>query len=84
MSGWQPIETAPRDGTELLLYSLDVVRYPGAGDGVVVGWAVRVLGGHRWVCDIATTDGYDDDMWLSNEEITPTHWMPLPAPPKPD
>ena len=52
---WQPIETAPRDGAEILGYHQSL--------GV---WIVS---------------------WDSDEEgfspgFQPTHWMPLPEPPK--
>lgn len=65
--GWQPIETAPKDGTRLDLWSENGWRYPNAawdwvGDGM--GW----------------TDAHHHG---SIEEGGPfTHWMPLPEPPK--
>ena len=64
---WQPIETAPKDGTHILLARTD-------SEWVCQG---------RYVCD--------DKGWyeLNNDasdhwggEIYPTHWMPLPEPPK--
>lgn len=63
--GWQPIETAPKDGTEVLL----IGRYPSATStptfsDIYHGW--RSLKGHwtRWP-----------------HPFDPTHWMPLPDPP---
>jgi len=66
---WQPIETAPRDGTHILGYwkTMRITDYP------------AVL--------------YKDDCFLNPnafsfvgkvelEEVFPTHWMPLPTPPK--
>ena len=62
---WQPIETAPIDGTEVLVFGpkqdgvyLAAYKY---GDWCVAG---------PW-----------DDGWT--ELLSPpTHWMPLPEPPK--
>lgn len=60
---WQPIETAPKDGTEILIYS----RY---GDQYVVSY----------------DDSFNAPWRVRNEEglnaHIPTHWMPLPEPPK--
>lgn len=70
--GWQPIETAPKDGTRILgLTSFGDIEiceyctitnytYEEAGDGLF-GRTVHV-----------------DEFWSNNK---PTHWMPLPAPP---
>ena len=74
---WQPIETAPRDGTKILLYGQWQGEINGMRNDVV---AVGAWGGGRsdrgksgwW--DIINTDGYA--CW-----IYATHWMPLPAPP---
>lgn len=65
MSEWQPIETAPKDGTEVLGYwPRAVACSPDAYD--VVRWH-----GGEW------RDRFDDDSKFS----APSHWMPLPAPP---
>lgn len=63
MSEWQPIETAPKDGTLILLWAFldwkdDLVP--------VCGWYAQSA--EMWLCHSA---------WLN-----PTHWMPLPEPPK--
>lgn len=58
MSEWQPIETAPCDGSRLLLYAY----------WSVVG-SYRHFSGPGW---------FDDD----GNSLIPTHWMPLPDPPK--
>lgn len=66
MSEWQPIETAPEDGTKILAYS---PRAPGSK--IRVTW-------YRKAEDNASYIGWGEfnmDYW------PPTHWMPLPTPP---
>lgn len=82
MGEWQPIDTAPRDGTEINGYRPD--------QGVFTfRWA--------WMEEFVPKDGngdptedYDDAVcgwwhdrwgWMEREE-TPTLWQPLPEPPK--
>lgn len=66
---WQPIETAPRDGTAVLLYCPTFYF----GPGVYLGWWE---GTHFECCTEGQTLGpYSDN--------GATHWMPLPAPPTP-
>ena len=66
-SGWQPIETAPKDGTVVLCWDefkeCDLMWY-----GIIQQWnePKDILG---WMY-VAT-----------NTECYPTHWMPLPKPP---
>jgi hypothetical protein len=59
---WQPIETAPKDGTRVLAWD---------------GWSVQTLeywdGNEEW-----GQVGDSDRLTVSY----PTHWMPLPSPPK--
>lgn len=65
---WQPIETAPKDGTEVILYVADF-------DSVTTGWYSSRTG--LWPRhDEFTEDGDACNIGL------PTHWMPLPEPPK--
>ena len=71
VTDWQPIDTAPRDGTQVLLY------VPQDTDDempsfIAQGWYESGIFDRRWyeaagecVCD-----------------PQPTHWMPLPAPPE--
>ena len=72
MTDWQPIETAPKDGTSILVtifhddgsyWGQDIVWW----DDWTKFWA---SGGYDWM-----KVKYDD-----TENIT--HWMPLPPPPK--
>lgn len=69
---WQPIETAPRDGTTILItfkridgkWLIQAGFFKERSDGSV-GWALYQVGRHWWS--------------ISNFEAT--HWMPLPDPP---
>lgn len=67
MSGeWMPIESAPKDGTKLLVwdgYEITSAKY----DPEYTWWEICV-----------PSDGY-----VESNCIAPTHWMPLPSPPKP-
>lgn len=81
MSVWQPIETAPLDGTPLLLYVPGVTswnRESGMPDIVVGLWH------GAWYSDIGDVDqGYESTgAYFEREMLRPTHWMPLPEPPK--
>lgn len=66
--GWRDIDTAPKDGTEILLYGRchprgSTSRYACDAN---VGW--RSEGAWR--------------TRVGGEVCDATHWMPLPAPPK--
>jgi len=69
MSEWQSIETAPKDGSAVLLW---------CGEGLLfepfqcVGRFRREETWTGWV-----------DVYEGVDLTTPTHWMPLPAPPPP-
>ena len=68
---WQPIETAPRDGTVFMAYRRDAgilnIHYVSPAD--------LNVGSDDYECRWWTTDGQD----LTSD--MPTHWMPLPLPP---
>ena len=68
---WQPIETAPKDGTKVWLF------IPSDEPQQVVG-LFDTWGDHSWW---AYADRVLQD--ITGEAGTPTHWMPLPAPPEP-
>lgn len=71
MTDWQPIETAPTDGTEVMLsegwrvnigyFEVTVHRTNGKETYRHVGWRYRSAS-------------------ASLRAATPTHWMPLPEP----
>ena len=80
--GWQPIETAPKDGTEILLH--------GAGRTTYGQWAAPSKTPHLHYQDgFAPEEVWEefDPYWASwdggfTDEHPPTHWRPLPPPPK--
>jgi hypothetical protein len=95
MTDWQPIETAPRDGTALLLFCPGVSswnRKSGMPDIVTGLWEnhcpVSTDGGPyemgSWFSDIGDVDqGYESTgAYFEHERLRPTHWMPLPEPPE--
>lgn len=65
-----PIATAPKDGTQLLLYC-------GDWNGIIVGHYGELI---TW--DDETGDEEVEVCWQSNlESYNPTHWQSLPKPP---
>lgn len=78
---WKPIESAPKDGTAILLTN---------GKDVAEGHWYFEEGGtteHRDLdgryIDQTESDGYDGWLdWDGGMQPDPTHWMPLPAPPE--
>ena len=70
---WQPIKTAPKDGTTVLTYQgaykegdlTLTAHYDSSPYSTTEG---------KWL----VTDGVEDDYMLPG----PTHWMPLPGPPE--
>jgi len=73
MSGWLPIETAPKDGTKIIVYC----KHMG------------VVGPSYWDADryskrpIPYWTNYGEILWGKKRTRfdQPTHWMPLPQPP---
>lgn len=92
---WQPIETAPKDGTQILAHGMGVKGMPkiawDANEPREPAWLVI-----RWV--EAWYDDYEDQgdgtykkvqkqgyaYWQPDpQQFQPTHWMPLPPPATP-
>lgn len=94
MSDWQPIETAPRDGTIIDLWIVD----QGGGHRLADAWWATQ---RRSILDRQIVSGwfapnmdYEGEYGFANADVTPfkskdgrewfsraTHWMPLPKPP---
>ena len=67
MTTWQPIETAPKDGTKILVCHIHYYS------PITAWWSSyhpNAKGKETW-----REDG-------SNYKLNPTHWMPLPEAPK--
>ena len=75
---WQPIETAPKDGTKMLVYR------PSANPGATVTISFYKEDGNAkkprpyWAITMSTWNVVEQRLW------EPTHWMPLPKPPTQD
>ena len=69
MSAWQPIETAPTNGDSVLLY---------------YGSKYYIMEGRCFPRDTGYSGGmsYSWVAALDMGDLEPTHWMPLPEPPK--
>lgn len=89
MGEWQPIETAPKDGTDVI-----VRCYAAGAEFVHIAW---YRSKDEWEESGQYCGGWDsladwEGWWsyvrtsVSQERLegwhAPTHWMPLPAPPK--
>jgi hypothetical protein len=88
MSEWRSIESAPKDGTDVLVFA------PEVGVAVLARFAapcdfMTEHEGRRY--DISDED-WDAPDWFAADFIQgcrltndgkPTHWMPLPEPPSP-
>lgn len=65
--GWQTMDTAPRDGTHVLLWWPQWYHAP-----FMAYWSDR---GEKWV-------GWQSDKIIHNRvDVGPSRWRPLPAPP---
>lgn len=69
--GWQPIETAPKDGTSMVVwvpwksaYAFGCYRAKKYGKVAALGWSLSFMNGYKL-----------------HGELEPSHWMPLPADP---
>jgi hypothetical protein len=73
VSEWQPIETAPKDGQYVIVYSPNNPTDYGIESVQVAHWCMY---GSGWI--VGAFD-YEDSGWFRTH---PTHWMPLPDAPK--
>lgn len=93
MSEWQSIETAPKNGTWILVNdpegvadslscesAYDIERAPRL-HVFMAQWVEK-----EWIACFGEVDGWGCpsggyDHWVAGLIAKPTHWMPLPAPP---
>jgi hypothetical protein len=78
---WQPIETAPKDGKRIQLMRVKMPKFPNLPDilWIKVGsWRAHFIDGYQegWREDAIAAPGATVQF-----ELSPSHWMPLPAPP---
>lgn len=93
---WQPIETAPKDGTACIGFS------PGVGCPILIRWIapqdfMTTSECERYMDGCADSEVDEAEEWLETpewwaadfnagdmlaEDCQPTHWQPLPAPPE--
>lgn len=71
---WRDISTAPRDGTDILVFDADELGLPDTACCTVVRWY-----GGEWAIVGYGGPIVEEDGWVRT--FMPTHWMPLPDPP---
>jgi hypothetical protein len=74
MNEWQPIETAPKDGTAILAYGLCLADV-GSSFGPKTAVVIHDPNGGDYSWRLDGGGPYPTGMKA-------THWMPLPIPPK--
>ena len=79
MSEWQPIETAPKDGTPFLTFSADAQANPQESALGIKSTPALVMAWLAGDVEPYPVDEHGD--WHDFHGYMPTHWMPLPAPP---
>ena len=87
-SGWQPIETAPKDGTRIWVYGNGVHDVASWSDGkdhepdelgiADDGWDAGWVSYHGWFFPGASFGPEEHQ----RDGTQPTHWMPLPPTPE--
>jgi hypothetical protein len=73
-NNWQPIETAPKDGT-IILVCEDFLCYS-------VSWQKWYTPYNDWYYDWCIPNFLIDNIYSDGIILHPTHWMPLPELPK--
>lgn len=75
MSEWQPIKTAPKDGTEIQLWAVLTSNKKGQ-------WWPKCYWGGNFGIDWWMAIDEEGEGVLEKSAWKPTHWMPEPEPPK--
>lgn len=69
MSGWQTIDSAPKNGSRIQLWTLPRFIQGHAGYATIGSFREYERGVESWRAD-------------SGASLHPTHWQPLPEPPQ--
>ncbi len=92
MSDWRPIDTAPRDGTWVLLFCPGLSEERdydarGAPDITVGCWDAQTYSSPTWLSAETVAEFWDyggetgAGQSISLRVVSPTRWLPLPASP---
>lgn len=88
---WQPIETAPKDGTEIIVGWDSATVWITRSAYYDNGMAVDIEGNPfpLWETQGFSSQAEAEGWWSPDNcvgtcKVEPTHWMPLPAPPMSD
>lgn len=93
--GWQDISSAPKDGTEILLYAkgfgsildTDATEFP-YGKPPIPCLTWKIAGKHMYAYQGYYSPKGTETHWFSTNDFEflkkPTHWQPLPTPPTED
>lgn len=77
MSDWMPIDTAPKDGTTILIFGAYSSDWDDYSESKKIGIMCAA-----WKYDESIHEGYwtpmPENRYVS--DVQPIHWMPLPAP----
>jgi len=87
---WQPIDTAPRDGREILVWRDDMgvmlARFIALQDFITTAEAEEFANEGMSESSLEVEDWFYADFRHGDRfspDCYPTHWMPLPAGPQP-
>ncbi len=78
---WQPIETAPRDGADVVLWHDEFGVLIGHYDEATADWWAICSPRKDWP-RVHHKDGWFSPFMDATGEIDCSHWMPLPKPPR--
>lgn len=80
MTEWQPIATAPKDGTDIFVYVRGDTVYPTAASYKSSAYFKQEYGDSEYMAEgWYWSFGYPSD--FHEETLEPSHWMPIPAMP---